>query len=272
MPSRTRSGSSPACPSWMRPIALMIWPGVQNPHWKPSWAMKAACTGWSWSPRATPSMVRISAPSWLTASARHELIRRPSTRTVQAPHWPRSQPFLVPVRSRRSRRRSRSVTRGSSSSTSRRTPFTVMERFMQCSDDAILGIGPMPLWQPYAEAPSAFQETTATEKSMGNIAPDAARRPRVDAVRNRERLLEAAKAVFSAGGPGASLEAVARRAGVGIGTLYRHFPTREALFEAVYRREVEQLGELADSFKGAAAPAKALRRWRRSNVEFDAPQ
>ena len=98
MPSRTRSGSSPACPSWIRPIALMIWPGVQKPHWKPSWAMKAACTGCSWSPRATPSMVRMSAPSWLTASARQELIRRPSTRTVQAPHWPRSQPFLVPVR------------------------------------------------------------------------------------------------------------------------------------------------------------------------------
>src|SRR5712675_1574532 len=94
------------------------------------------------------------------------------------------------------------------------------------------------------------------------------RRPRADAVRNRERVLEAAKAVFSAGGPDASLEAVARRAGVGIGTLYRHFPTREALFEAVYRREVEQLGELAESLKGAAAPVEALRRWLRSNVEF----
>ena len=99
MPSRTRSGSSPACPSSIRPIALMIWPGVQKPHWKPSCAMKAACTGCSWSPRATPSMVRMSAPSWLTARARHELIRRPSTRTVHAPHWPRSHPFLVPVRS-----------------------------------------------------------------------------------------------------------------------------------------------------------------------------
>ena len=64
--------------------------------------------------RATPSMVRMSAPSRLTASARQELIRRPSTSTVQAPHWPRSQPFLVPVRSSRSRSRSSSVTRGSS--------------------------------------------------------------------------------------------------------------------------------------------------------------
>src|SRR5450631_1148221 len=94
------------------------------------------------------------------------------------------------------------------------------------------------------------------------------RKPRVDAVRNRERVLEAAKAVFSAGGPEASLEAVARRAGVGIGTLYRHFPTRESLFEAVYRREVEQLADLAEQLKGETSPSDALRRWLRSNVEF----
>jgi AcrR family transcriptional regulator len=94
------------------------------------------------------------------------------------------------------------------------------------------------------------------------------RKPRADGLRNRERVLEAAKAVFSAGGPDASLEAVAREAGVGIGTLYRHFPTREALYEAVYRREVEQLSELAEELKGEAAPVEALRRWLRSNVEF----
>jgi AcrR family transcriptional regulator len=95
-----------------------------------------------------------------------------------------------------------------------------------------------------------------------------ARKPRADAIRNRERVLEAAKAVFSAGGPDASLEAVARRAGVGIGTLYRHFPTRQALFEAVYRREVQQLSELAESLKGEPDAVDALRRWLRSNVEF----
>jgi AcrR family transcriptional regulator len=94
------------------------------------------------------------------------------------------------------------------------------------------------------------------------------RKPRADAIRNRERVLEAAKAVFSAGGPDASLEAVARRADVGIGTLYRHFPTREALFEAVYRREVQELSELAEQLKGAASPVDALRRWLRSNVAF----
>jgi AcrR family transcriptional regulator len=94
------------------------------------------------------------------------------------------------------------------------------------------------------------------------------RKPRADAVRNRERVLEAAKAVFSAGGAEASLEAVARRAGVGIGTLYRHFPTREALYEAVYRREVEQLCELAEQLKNEARPVDGLRRWLSSNVEF----
>jgi AcrR family transcriptional regulator len=94
------------------------------------------------------------------------------------------------------------------------------------------------------------------------------RRPRADALRNRERVLEAAKAVFSAGGADVSLEAVAKRAGVGIGTLYRHFPTREALFEAVYRREVQQLSELAEQLESAPQPVDALRRWLRSNVEL----
>jgi AcrR family transcriptional regulator len=94
------------------------------------------------------------------------------------------------------------------------------------------------------------------------------RKPRADAIRNRERVLEAAKAVFSAGGAEASLEAVAKRAGVGIGTLYRHFPTREALFEAVYRREVEQLGDFAEQLKAEPDAVEALRRWLGSNVEF----
>src|SRR6476661_5141865 len=101
------------------------------------------------------------------------------------------------------------------------------------------------------------------ERTTGTV-----RRPRADAVRNRERVLAAAKAVFSAGGPEASLEAVAKRAGVGIGTLYRHFPTRQDLFEAVYRREVEQLSEFAEHLRSAKDPVDALRRWLRSNVEF----
>jgi AcrR family transcriptional regulator len=96
----------------------------------------------------------------------------------------------------------------------------------------------------------------------------ASRKPRTDALRNRDRVLEAARTVFSAGGPNASLEAVAKTAGVGIGTLYRHFPTREALFEAVYRREVQQLTDLAKRLEEDAEPIEALRRWMRSFVKF----
>ncbi len=115
--------------------------------------------------------------------------------------------------------------------------------------------------------------TAATEKSgKGQTGksdpPKKPRRPRADALRNHERVLEAARTVFGEGGPEASLEAVARTAGVGIGTLYRHFPTREALFEAVYRREVQQLTELADKLKQEASPTEALRRWMHANVRL----
>jgi AcrR family transcriptional regulator len=102
----------------------------------------------------------------------------------------------------------------------------------------------------------------------GVSAPKLTRKPRTDSVRNRERVLEAARAVFAAGGPEASLEAVARRAGVGVGTLYRHFPTRQSLFEAVYRQEVEQLVALAEQFGENVAPLEALRRWLHANVAF----
>ena len=97
----------------------------------------------------------------------------------------------------------------------------------------------------------------------------ASRKPRADALRNRDLLLEAAKSVFTAGGPGSGfLEAVARTAGIGIGTLYRHFPTREALFEAVYRHEVQQLADLAERLKKETRPIEALRQWMRSIVKF----
>lgn len=92
------------------------------------------------------------------------------------------------------------------------------------------------------------------------------RKPRADSERNREKLLLAAGSVFRLGGGQASLEAVARAAGLGIGTLYRHFPTREALFEAVYRREVEQLADLAATLSDEADPVAALRLWLRANV------
>ena len=65
------------------------------------------------------------------------------------------------------------------------------------------------------------------------------RKPRADAQRNRARLLKTAKAAFAEKGPGASLDEIARTAGVGAGTLYRHFPTRDALIEAVYLNETQ---------------------------------
>lgn len=92
------------------------------------------------------------------------------------------------------------------------------------------------------------------------------RKPRADGLRNRERLIEAAKDVLGRGGPGASLEAVARQAEVGIGTLYRHFPTREALFQAVYRHEVEQLIKLAAELEAMPDGVQALRSWLHANV------
>lgn len=94
------------------------------------------------------------------------------------------------------------------------------------------------------------------------------RKLRADSVRNRERLLEAATQVFSAGGQQVSLEAVAWQAGVGIGTLYRHFPTREALFEAVYRHEVDHLAELAVELSQGGDPVDALRTWLHANVRL----
>lgn len=96
------------------------------------------------------------------------------------------------------------------------------------------------------------------------------RKPRADSIRNRELLLEAATQIFSNGGPQASLEAVARLAGVGIGTLYRHFPTREALFEAVYRHEVDHLADLAEQLGHGRDPVEALRKWLQASIRLAA--
>jgi AcrR family transcriptional regulator len=95
----------------------------------------------------------------------------------------------------------------------------------------------------------------------GGKTPGGGRKPRADAQRNRDGLLEAAKAAFAEVGPEASLEEIARRAGVGIGTLYRHFPTRDAIVEAVYRREVQQLANAAPRLSETLPPAEALRSW-----------
>lgn len=84
---------------------------------------------------------------------------------------------------------------------------------------------------------------------------------RADAQRNRRRLLEVAFRAFSSGDEKVTLEAIAREAGVGIGTLYRHFPTREALVEAVYRNELARLRGSAEELLVDQAPDAALRTW-----------
>src|ERR1700744_4572428 len=95
-----------------------------------------------------------------------------------------------------------------------------------------------------------------------------ARKPRADAQRNRERLIDAAKAAFTETGPDVSLEEIARRAEVGIGTLYRHFPTRDAVGEAGYRRELEQLVQAAEGLLAEGTPLEALRAWLRLSVDY----
>jgi len=92
-------------------------------------------------------------------------------------------------------------------------------------------------------------------------AKSAARKPRTDAQRNRQRLLEVAKQAFTRLGANASLDDIAKQAHVGPGTLYRHFPTRDALIEAVYRAQVEKLAAAARDFAEAMPPLEALRAW-----------
>ena len=91
---------------------------------------------------------------------------------------------------------------------------------------------------------------------------------RADAQRNRDKLLEVAAAAFAEHGVEASLEEIARRARVGIGTLYRHFPTREHLVEVVYRREVELLCAAADELAQRERPDIALEQWMQRFVGF----
>ena len=89
----------------------------------------------------------------------------------------------------------------------------------------------------------------------------APRKPRSDAQRNRARILEVAKEAFTRFGADASLDDIAKQAGVGAGTLYRHFPTRDALIEAVYRSEVEKLAGAARKMAETMPPMEALRSW-----------
>lgn len=94
------------------------------------------------------------------------------------------------------------------------------------------------------------------------------RKPRSDALRNRERILEVAKAAFTRQGANASLEEIAKQARVGTGTLYRHFATRDALIEGVYRNEVEKLAAAAAGFTETMSPLEALRAWMLLLVDY----
>ncbi len=94
------------------------------------------------------------------------------------------------------------------------------------------------------------------------------RKPRADALRNRDLIVQVAKAAFTEHGAGASLDDIAKGSGVGSGTLYRHFPTREALLEAVYRAEVDKLAEAAEEFGRELPPLEALQAWLRLFIEY----
>jgi AcrR family transcriptional regulator len=87
------------------------------------------------------------------------------------------------------------------------------------------------------------------------------RKPRADALRNRERILDVAKQAFARHGANASLDDIAKQVGVGPGTLYRHFPTRAELLQAVYRAELEKLAAAEQKFAQTMAPTDALRAW-----------
>src|SRR5579862_4997865 len=87
------------------------------------------------------------------------------------------------------------------------------------------------------------------------------RKPRADAQRNRERILDVAREAFTRSGANASLDDIAKQARVGPGTLYRHFPTREELLQAVYRSELEKLAAAGQKFGQTMTPIKALRAW-----------
>src|SRR5258707_1478753 len=96
----------------------------------------------------------------------------------------------------------------------------------------------------------------------------ATRKPRTDAQRNRERVLEVTKEAFTRFGAKASLDDIAKEAGVGAGTLYRHFPTRDALIEAVYRSEGEKLASAEKKFSESLPPIEPLRAWMLLFVDY----
>jgi AcrR family transcriptional regulator len=94
------------------------------------------------------------------------------------------------------------------------------------------------------------------------------RKPRADAQRNRERILDVAKEAFARSGANTSLDDIAKQAGVGPGTLYRHFPTRDELLAAVYRTEVGKLAAAERKFAETMPAIEALRAWMLLFVDY----
>jgi AcrR family transcriptional regulator len=95
-----------------------------------------------------------------------------------------------------------------------------------------------------------------------------ARKPRADALRNRECIVEIARQAFAEGGAAVTLDDIVKRSGLGVGTLYRHFPTRDALIEAVYLSEVERMAEAQRTLSESLPPVEALRQWMLLFVDF----
>src|SRR5215469_10965925 len=131
---------------------------------------------------------------------------------------------------------------------------------------------PRPMSEPKGRGAAWTEERGASDEGRRRPkgAPQASGKlQRADAQRNYARLLSAAMAAFTEhGADDTSLEEIARRAGVGIGTLYRHFPTRQALLEAVYRDQVEAMRARADELLAAVPPGEALFLWLRDLLEF----
>ncbi|MGO9030152.1 MAG: TetR/AcrR family transcriptional regulator [Acidimicrobiales bacterium] len=115
---------------------------------------------------------------------------------------------------------------------------------------------------------SKSTEPAVNEVELPVAGDDPERPMRADARRNYERLVAAARTVFAQQGGGASMEAVAKEAGVGVGTLYRHFPKRIDVVEAVYREDVDQLVDVAESYVSELEPWPALVAWLEAFVNY----
>jgi AcrR family transcriptional regulator len=125
--------------------------------------------------------------------------------------------------------------------------------------------GPSVLQTGFTEAMSTEEETAAADSVVDGELPA---KMRADARRSRAKLLDAATAAFAEHGADAPLDDIARRAGVGIGTLYRHFPTRLDLQAAVYRSQVQSVCDTADELMANVTPQQALAGWVRAMAGY----